>query len=244
MRYMISEEFKTEQKSQYYMIAIMLPVCIIWLLMVLLRFRIEPEAHDFIIKLAVGIIVFLEIEIFVVGKIMMKKICGMTLSMDETGLKRVNGNITEHMNYSDIVEATVIKNPKNTKLIQIVCKSKGKTLMLAGFENMDEIKENFMNANVAFKEKKVKIDWSNKLIFMCVFISMMLVLSAFMVANFDFYMYMIHFIQIGLGIFILKGKMISKSSGMRFRKFEVILGVGMTIIGVFNIAISAIDRML
>ena len=181
----------------------------------------------------------LVLEMYIVAKITLKKIATITILVHEKGFDRFSGKKTEHYFFSDLQKVKILNHKsKNHKTI-IKGKMGRKTFIISGFEGMEYIQQAFKDHSPLFEEKNQKIDWSSPWVMVLSLIVSTGLMAVIIGIGGQFHEYFSSMIQISLGLFFLFAKPVSKSSGDRFKKFEIIIG-GLTTLTALGLLIMKI----
>jgi len=193
-----------------------------------------------IISFAVVISVVL-IEILILSKIMFNQIRKMKLIITDNSIKRVNSNLVEEFWYQDIVKINIRRNRKDA-VLYIKIKLKNKSVMLAGYENMNQIAsclEERMKDNSWVIEKQTTLNWNNPFLLILLMITITLLILGMIMINISIYKVFGIVMPIVIGLYMLIYRPITRNLGLKFRRFEVILSA-LTFVGVIFILIGYI----
>lgn len=231
------EAIKERKRNNYLlmiMIAIMIPVFSYYLIYV-------KTDHPIDIKLFLIIIGFAEIllmlEMFIVFKIMIKKIIEMKLVVSDTSITRVGGRFQESINYDDIKKVSVKRN-KTNRILYIKISYRKKSITLSGFDDMDSL---FMQLHVKLKDQsmiveiKNKVNWNSPIVTVTSFAGTMLVMILIVTLDLDLYETLNLFFPLAIGVIFLFGKPVSKNGGARFRILEIVLSCILIVCGLIRV---------
>ncbi len=230
--YTISDEFIKRTKYIYLTIMIMLPVGIIGILFLTLGPTDLLNTGNFIFYLTSGIIIFLELELLTISRIMLKKIKQNTLTIEETFLQRKSKILESPLEFKSIKKLTIKYNPNNSvNFIDI--KAPNQSIRLCGFENMEEIapilKTNASHAEIT--EHTYKLNYNSPVV--CIVIFFVSILCFYLVDS-KSRLPINDIFSVGLALWMLLFKPISKAQGKRFRAFEIVCGSVIIICKVFS----------
>lgn len=229
-----SKEALKERKRNIYVLMLMMVISI-----PIFSYYLLYVQHDGLIKLDVffaimcGIVFFLIIEMFVVSKIMIKKVGDMKLIVTEISLQRVGGRFQETINYVDIKKVSV-KRDKTNRILYIKISYKKKNITLAGFEDM-----NFLLMQIQVKvmdqskivEIKNKVNWNSPLLMVASFTLTLLGILLMMTLDLDIYEAFNMFFPLAFGVIFLFAKPVSKNGGARFRILEIVISCILIVCG-------------
>jgi hypothetical protein len=233
-----SREAIKERKRVNYLLMIMLPIMMVGFAYILFKVKFDGDIDIKPFIIIICIVAFLlMIEMFVVFKVMLKKISQMKLIVSDTSIKRVGGRFEETIRYEDVQKLTV-KRDQTNRILYIKVKTSKKAINLSGFDDMDFVLsqlKSMLNDESMLVEIKNKINWQSPVATGIGFIGTMLVFSFVALLNLDLYETFILFIPVVLGILFLITKPISKNGGARFRVFEVIISCIMIVCGLIRL---------
>lgn len=221
--YEFSDQAIKDYKKRNYTMMFTIPIIIIVFSFVL--FKIE-KMDDLVLFVSIitGITVFIMLEIFIVSKIMIKKMKKTRLDISENHFIRSGGGKSERVSFEHIKSVKEKRDPKG-KLLLIELKTNNKAMNMFGFDDLEEILEIIKERSpdgVILNQKIYKLDWNNPIVTVAIMLTTILVIA--LVMNFDKNLYFIAnmiFVS-GFSLFIFFYKPISKSLGSRFRIFEII----------------------
>lgn len=242
MTYLMSEEALWERKRNNYIMMALMPIAMTLFAILTTSVKNNQVDYGFVFKIIIPISAFIIAEMLIVTHVMIKKIKCLSIVMDETGFSRVNKKNSERYDFANIESVTAVYNPSKTRLMQLKCKGKKCNIILAGFDNMEELKEHFIKAEVQIKEKNMKADWNSPLMIVVVFVGTLAVMSLIMMLKGSFYDIFSQLFQIGFGLYLIGFKIISKTSGAKFRKFELILGGLLTVLGSISLVFELLAK--
>ncbi|BEP28695.1 hypothetical protein [Helicovermis profundi] len=235
--YSISENFIKLKKRTMLTLTIMMPILIMLSAVIGFGNSTIIKSSKFILILS-GISIFLVIELIVVSKIMLKKIKSNKIEFTDTAIKRYGGKYVEEFNFEDITKIKVIKLPSK-KIEYIKIKYKKKSITLYGFENLEDIFkkiENKIPDTSIITDKFWKINWNNPFAMIVFMLLLLVVISSITRINHTLYEYFNNVFTIGVSLYFILGKPISKSGGKRFRILELILGCAILISSLIGIS--------
>lgn len=187
----------------------------------------EFLASGILIKITAGILVFITIEVIVVGYVMLKKVKKMQLTVNEDAIIRSGGKKDEVISFDQITSMKVVRNPKD-EIVMIKLKLGKKPVIIWGVEDLDSIEavleEKVSNVD-SISKKKWKVDWNSPLMTVVLIFVMSSVMILIMKQDGNVGKIVNAFISIGLGVYFIFFKPLSKASGKRFRAFELIVGI-------------------
>jgi hypothetical protein len=233
-----SQEAIKERKRVNYLLMIMLPIMTAVFAYLFMKVKFDDDINIQPFFTIVGIVVFLlMIEMFVVFRVMLKKISESKLIVSDMSIQRVGGRFAETIRYEEIQKLSVKRN-KTDRILYIKVKNNRKTINLAGFDDMD-----FLLSYLRFKlndeskivEIKNKINWNSPIATVITFLGTMLVVSSMVLLDLDMYEMFNLFLPEVLGIYFLIAKPISKNGGARFRVLEVTLSCIIIVCGLFRL---------
>ena len=231
MVFKYSEKTIKERKKILLVMAIMMPVIIILTVIVMS----VGKGSINVFKLAIIIIpciVFITLEIILVGYFVFKKLRSTSLVVSTDGIERIGGKSKEFIKYSDIKKFQ-IKNDKYGKLLFIKLNTDKRKIIIYGFDNMEiilkSLKENVAE-NFNISEKQYKVDWNNPIAVVIIMIVTIGILLPLMRFNISIYKVFNILFALALSIYFLFYKPISKAAGARFRIFEIVIS-GIMILG-------------
>lgn len=224
--YKFSEEtIKQRKKLMVLMALIMLVAMIIFTF--ILTGTMDIKDLKLFIKILSVMAVIITLEIFIVSRIMFKKLRTLEIVLTENGIERRGGKFIELIQFKDLMKIKVSKEPSG-KIAFIKLKSSKKLFTVAGFENMDdlenEIKERVEDSTI-IKIKKWKYNWNSNINSLYSAIIMTIIIVSIMKLGSNVYYVFNKIFGIGLAIYFLTFRPISKNAGKRFRLFETIIGV-------------------
>lgn len=221
--YKISDQFIKRSKINYLLTMIMLPIGICLIAFLTLHTSGAPSDSQFFIYFITGISIFLELEIFIVSRIMLKKVKLNTLTIGEDFIQRKSKVLEYPIHFKFIQKLTIKYNP-NGSINTIDVQTSSQNIRLCGFENMNEIAQILKSKSTAanLKEHTYKLDYNHPLIFIIIFVACTLM---FHLARYQFSIPLNDIFLVGFGIWLLFGKPISKAQGDRFRVLEVICSI-------------------
>lgn len=223
-------DFSDEAVSEYRKRnkVMMFTVPFITIVFSLMIFKIENmESLKLYMAIISAVAVFIMIEIYIVSRIMTKKIRNTKLYIYDDRFERIGGKKNESVEFSQIKSIKEKRNPKG-KLLLIELKIEKKTISMFGFENIEkilEIMKEKTSDSVEIKRKQYKVDWNSP--FATIIIMLITVIVIGLIRNYDKNIYELFngVFMIGFSIFFLIYRPVSKSLGSRFRALEVICGL-------------------
>lgn len=224
--YKFSEEtIKQRKKLMVLMALIMLVAMIIFAF--ILTGTMDIKDLKLFIKILSVMVVIITLEMFIVSRIMFKKLRTLEIVLTENGIERRGGKFTELIQFKDLMKIKVSKEPSG-KIAFIKLKSSKKSFTVAGFENMDDL-ENEIKVRVEdttqIKIKIWKYNWNSNMTSLYSAIVMTIIIALIMKFGLNIYHIFNKIFGIGFAIYFLVFRPISKNAGKRFRLFETITGV-------------------
>lgn len=230
------KEIKKRGKNIYLIMALM-PIVMIATIYVLNRNRGGEVDYTPLIIIFLGISVFVEVEMLIVSKLMFSKLRKLKLVLNDGGFIRTANNREEKVSYNEINKIDVKYNVDGS-ICFIKIKYKNKIISINGFENLDEIldtlKKNLLES-VEVKEKRYRINWNNPIILIVWMAIVTVVILAIMGIGRGAYAIFNFVFMLDIALAALFFKPISKSAGVRFRKWEVIFGIVMIILDILSV---------
>lgn len=221
--YTISNAFIKRTKNLYLMTMIMLPLGILFTLFLTLAPISQLDDSNFPIFFIIGITTFIELEIFIISRIMLKKISENTLTIDTDFIQRKSKVLEPPLDFKFIKKLIIKYNP-NGSVNYIDVTNSSQTIRLYGFENMEEIaqilKTHLPHAEV--KEHTYKFDYNSPVLFIIIFLACTILFSF---ADNHLSLPLDDIVPILMGIWMLFGKPISKAQGNRFRILEIVCSI-------------------
>lgn len=221
--YSISDAFIKRTKRTYLCMYFLVPIGIL-LTVAFLFFTGDNQANpSLLIGITVRIIVFVELELFIVSKIMLKKVKENTLTLGDDFLQRTSKKTESPLYFKDIQKLYIRKEVTGT-VSYIDIRTSAQTVRLYGFENLDTIKEILLTSapQATVKERQYKIDYNHPIAFIVIFV---IALGGITLFEYTWSVSLNNLINLGLGVWILFFKPISKAQGQRFRILEIICGI-------------------
>lgn len=171
-----------------------------------------------------GASAFIVLEVYVVGKIMFKKIASMAIIFDDQGFDRVNGKKTERFDFCDLkdLKITTVENLDHKMILRGKCGQKA--FVLGGFEDMPGLANRFEGHGETIHRKHKKIDWTNPKVSLVIMPVVFLIFALLITVGDAYTDYISPLIQLIMGLWFLLFKPISRNSGARFKKMEYGLG--------------------
>ena len=244
--YNISEEFIKKKKNNSILVLLIIPIIIISVLLTInkshsLNLNLITVFFYFII-----LNVFCLLIIFIYSKFILKDINNTSLTIDNFQLIRFSGNHKEKFNLKDLI---LIKTYylKNNELLGIKLLFNKKSVDVFGFEKLDDILENISLSEIKIIRKNVKFNASNPLSIVIAMILPVIVILIMTFADlqlqsiFNYFKVLIFFLT---ALFLIISKPISKARGIKYRKFDIILGILWIIISFSVFYIDCIEPTL
>lgn len=236
MNYITSQESLKLRMRNMNLLSLLIPIGII----VFMYFTIYIKSgtvDDFplFIKLAGGISIFMIVELQIVSRVMLRKVRNLSVTLDESGFDRINVKNTERFQFDEFDNAIATFDHKNEKLMMVKFKGKKRTVVLAGFENMEEIFEHIKNVGMQTSTKKFKADWNSPFITTLVFVGTLFIMGLILALKGEIFDYVVQLFQIVFALWFIVFKPVSRSSGEKFRAFEYILGGLILVCAIFII---------
>lgn len=221
--YTISNAFIKRTKTLYLTIMIMLPLGILFTFFLTLAPISQLDVSNFLIFFIIGIITFIELEILIMSRIMLKKISENTLTIGTDFIQRKSKVLEPPLHFKFIKKLIIRYNP-NGSVNYINVTNSSQTIRLYGFENMEEIAQTLKThlPHAEVKEHTYKFDYNSPASFIIIFLVSIILFSF---ANNHLSLPLNDIVAILMGIWMLFGKPISKSQGNRFRILEIVCGI-------------------
>ena len=219
----MAEAFIKKTRRTYLCMLILVPIGILLTASLMLYNTGSLEDTFLFVGIFVGITAFIELEIFIISRIMLKKIKENTLTIGTDFLQRA-GKKSEHPIEFKHIQKLYIKKEKNKEIAYIEIQTSTQKIRLCGFENLTAIADLLMTqaTQAELKEKNYKFDYNHPVILLLTFFGTLFIcyfsLTKFSLALSDV-------ISVVIGIWLLFFKPISKAQGARFAKLELILGI-------------------
>lgn len=218
----ISEEFIRKTKKTYLYMLISMPLGIAAASLIFSWGR--SYLLEILIPILAIVILFIEIEILVISKVMLSKVRKNQLLLSELQMQRISGKTEQPLLYADIREI-VIRREKDTSIRFIKLTASGnRKITVFGFEQMEQIAlhitERAPGASVV--EKTYRYNYNSGKAYALIFCAALLgFLFLFQKVSSRLY----YVFLIGGGVWFLLGKPVSRAQGDRFRIFELICAV-------------------
>jgi hypothetical protein len=238
MTYKLSDFSLKKRKQNLILMGAFLTLIVPITIITLLVFRGETINWGLVAGISLGIGLLINLELFIVGKIMLKKVADSDILFTEDAIIRRGGKKEEEFSFASIQQIKVIKNDKMPESMIIKIHTRSGKLFLAGFDNMQDIHDRITALPIKITRKHQRFDWTNPKTTML----LMLVMTPFMILlTFTGKFYTEIFsplVQIALGLYFIIGKPMSTYSGDRFKRFELILGLFIIAVSIFNIIVQ------
>lgn len=223
--YSFSEESIKQRKKHMILTIIIMSVAMVIFTYFLINIKAIHNIRMFVTIISITLI-FLIIEILIVSSILFRKLRTMEMLVTENGLTRRGGKFEETLLFYDLIKVKVSREPSG-KIAIIKLKTRKKSINIIGFENLEYLLEDISN-NVEdsslIVEKKWKYNWNSPMFSFCCAVIVILILVLLMKLRLDIYYIFNELFMIGLGIFVIIYRPISKNAGRRFRVLEVVVG--------------------
>jgi|GEM_PF-7097208 len=219
-----SEKTIKERKKILLVMAIMIPFIIILTAIVMLAGKGSVNVFK-LARIIIPCIVFITLEIILVGYFVFKKLRSTSLVVSIDGIERIGGKSKEFIKYSDIKKFQ-IKNDKYGKLLFIKLSTDKRKVTIYGFDNMEIILKNLkenVDENFKISEKQYKVDWNSPIAVVIIMIVTIGILLPLMRFNSSTYKIFNILFPLALSTYFLFYKPISKAAGARFRIFEIVI---------------------
>lgn len=224
--FVYSQETIKESKYRSYITMAMMPLIIIFF-----AFIFSSQKGNFDYKVMASIvaitITIIIIEIIIIDRILFIKLNEMKLIIGTNKFERIGGKFTEEINYENI-KFIKVRRRANGKIIMLKVHSENKRINISGFEDMytvlELIRKKIQDQSV-ITEKKYKVNWNSPMIAILTMALTVGILTVMIKTNLYFYQLFNMLFVFVLGLFFLLYKPISRSAGMRFRKFEIVLSI-------------------
>lgn len=223
--YDFSDEAVEDYKKRNRVMMFMMPAIMILFSIIMFKSKGTEDMMLFYMIIG-GISAFVMLEIYILSRIMTKKMKNTRLNIFENHFVRVGGKKSDQIAFDDIISIKEKRNPKG-KLLMIEMKTSIKPINIFGFENIETILEILLersNSNINHKVKQYKIDWNNSGVLALIMITTVLLIGGLLNFNEDLYHLFNSVFMIAFGLFFILYKPASKSMGDRFRMFEIICG--------------------
>lgn len=232
------KEIKRRKKNMYVMM-VMLPVIMLLTVVVL---NMNKSGDMDIAALAVVLIiasVFVEVEMLILTKVIFNKLRKLKLIITEEGFIRTAKGKEERVLFSDITKINT-RYFTDGNICFIKVKHRHGVISINGFESLDEIfntiKQNLPESTV-IEEKKYKIDWNNPIILIVWMLIAAFIMLAIMGGSSKAYSIFNFIFMLVIALAALFFKPVSKASGVRFRKVEIIFGVVVIALDVLSVTL-------
>lgn len=221
--YSISDAFIKRTKRIYLCMYFLFPIGILLTVAFLFFTGDNQDNPSLLIGITVGITLFIELELLIVSKIMLKKVKENTLTIGDDFLQRT-GKKTEYPVYFKDIQKLYIRKEVTGAICYINIRTSAQTLRLYGFENLDTIKEILLTSapQATVKERQYKMDYNHPIALIVIFFITLGVITLF---NYMWSISLSNLITLGFGVWVLFFKPISKAQGQRFRILEIICGI-------------------
>ncbi len=183
------------------------------------------------------VVLLLEALIIVQTRVMFKKLRELTITLTSEGVERRGGRFTEQLPYREIRRMTMRETPAG-RVVSVTLRGATQVMTLHSIETMEALcarLTSHLGDGPTIQRKRFLIDWTNPLVQLCTVIAAAgLTIAVFFLVIQHGSRAEQHFmalLNIAVGLFALGAKPISKASGLRFRRFEVIVGWGMIVLG-------------
>lgn len=185
-------------------------------------------------SIALLTIVIGESTIFFQSRRLIKQLSGMKILLGDNAIERQSGAFLEQYHFKDI-NALVVSQDKSKNTLSIKLKAgKKEVVFLAGFEKMNTLSNILIKKLapeiVSFKETKIIPVNSSFLVGVGALATTLIIISLIRTNEYTYEIFSSAF-QMLLGLSFLFFAPISKVSGIRHRKFEIIGGSLLAVIG-------------
>ena len=234
--YQISDAFIQKTRRTYLYMLILVPIGMLLLIYFIPFNKVKIEDLSFPIGLFIGCTVFIELEIFIVSRMMLKKVKENTITIGADFLQRTGKEIEGPIEFTSIKKLHV-KKEKNGEIAYIDLKTSSQTVRLYGFEDLHNIWDLLIAqaSQAEIKENNYKLDYNHPIILIVVFFATLLATS---ILPEKYGISISEIICLLLGAWLLLFKPISKAQGKRFRILELVLGISIIVCFVISIVIS------
>lgn len=224
--YNFSEKTLKERQRRIHLMMVILP-----LLILVFAYIFSSQGGTFDLKkmtfasILGGGIIFA--ELFILSKYMFKRLKEVRLIIKGDGFERADGKNSENINFDQIKSLRVKRNP-NGDIAYIKVNSKGKTINITGFEDMDEIHSilsDNISQNTKENEKQYKIKWDSPAVIISIMLLTALVIVSIIKYDKSLYDLFNAFFTMGMGLVFTFYKPLVRNTGPRFRKFEIIISI-------------------
>ena len=224
MVYKMSNKTLKERMANSYLFMVAMPLIILIFYTVFSSRYSSSLFRSPFLEIIIVTTFILVLEMYIVAKITLKKIATITILVHERGFDRFSGKKTEHFIFSDLHKVKILNHRSKSHKTIIKGKMGRKAFVISGFEGMEYIQQAFKEHSPLFEEKDQKIDWSSPWVMVLSLIVSTGLMAVIIGIGGQFHEYFSRIAQISFGLLILFGRPLSKSSGERFRKFEIIVG--------------------
>jgi len=236
--YAISDSFIKKTKRTYLCMYLFIPIGIFLMATLLLFANDDFYNLPLFLGIIIGIAIFIEIELLIVSKIMIKKVKENTLTIGPDFLQR-SGKKAEHPIAFQHIQKLYIKKEAIGTIAYIHIQTNDQSIRLCGFENLEEIAEllKAQAVKASIKESQYKLDYNQPALFALTFF---FAIAVFYLFDTHLSLPLSDLVSLGLAIWFLLFKPVSKAQGQRFRLFEIIVGA----IIVLGIGIKYLSMLL
>jgi hypothetical protein len=223
------------QRAKRRMLAVGLSLPIFFVLFFLLN-PLSQDSSGCVMGAMIFMLVVIEAIIIVESTILLQKMKEMTLTISSEGIERAGGRYTEKISFSDILKAAITEYPSGQVASVKLAVRDSKPVSLQGFEQMEWIAQQIEAAipdKSMIQRKRQSIDWDNP--WLLVAMIMLLIFVVLLIQRLDsgIIFRIVNFVfLITYGLVTLVSRPISRSLGKRFEKFEIVLGIFLTLIGI------------
>ncbi|MDF2520524.1 MAG: hypothetical protein K0R84_1152 [Clostridia bacterium] len=237
--YQFSEETIKQRKKVMNTMALCLPI-----IMIIFAFIITREMDSVpigVISAFLGAaIALIVVEIIVVSRIMMKKLRQSILILSEDKLIHKNGVYNDTIMFKDI-KAINVKKEKKGKILVIKLTAGKKIMNITGFENLSEVLEHLIQhapEQAVQSEKTYKVNWNSPFVLALIMFITLAVIIVIMSYGEFIYQSFNALIMLGFGLLMLIYRPISRTSGSRFRTFEIVMGILLSVFSAIQLIIQ------
>jgi len=151
----------------------------------------------------------------------------MTVAITDSYIERKSGTFTDKILFTDISNYKV-KKDRDDKVTMLTITAQKTCIVLSGYENMDEIysKVNQISINTRkLQNNNRSIDWIDPINIILAIIYFSLALVSIFRLGGKAYVVIDYFIPLTIGIYVYIFKPITKHSGVRYKKYEIVFSL-------------------
>lgn len=201
-----------------------------------------PRVGSFVFILAI-----FEAWLFVSSEKMLARIKQSKIRLSNEYVEREQGLSFEHLAYQDLTRVVVREN-KSGEIIVIRLYSPRRQMLIHGFCDMNQLFDGIAQRipdSVEVRRKRIAIDWSKPFVYF-VFGVLLTIISLGLIFYIeglgdDIAGFFFSLVSVCTGIWFLKYRPLSSSSGVRFRKYETFFGIAQLVLGIFLLIFQAVS---